>query len=411
MDDFYAEQYLQPEARRRQASSGEESNRLALREKPLHVQSASRHEPRAPLGSVMSRRIRVAVAPERFDIGSPTPCAYIRLLQPLSHPGVAGDFDVVMVDQESALDCQADIIVTQRFAVTSIQAAERLAAHARATGAALVYDLDDDLLNVPRTHPDAAELRPLAKVARRMLTLADAVWVSTPALARRLAPLRPDALVIENRLDERIWACAPPRPRTRQTPVRILAMGTTTHDRDYRLIEPALQRLKAEYDNRVSIDILGMTNQPELPEGLNRIGPSMNAVRSYPGFVHWLTNVQPSWHIGLAPLLDSPFNASKSAVKAMDYAALGAVVLASDVDVYRGSLADGPAGALVANTAQDWYAALDRMVRDVDRRNALAGGLRDVFLKDASLASQAPARRAALLAALHSMQPRAASAA
>ena len=36
-------------------------------------------------------------------------------------------------------------------------------------GAMLVFDLDDDLLDIPRTHPDARMLRPRAKVVRRML--------------------------------------------------------------------------------------------------------------------------------------------------------------------------------------------------------------------------------------------------
>ena len=36
-------------------------------------------------------------------------------------------------------------------------------------------------------------------------------------------------------------------------------MGTSTHDRDFAMIEPALTRLKAEYGDRIVIDVLGMT--------------------------------------------------------------------------------------------------------------------------------------------------------
>ena len=111
-------------------------------------------------------------------------------------------------------------------------------------------------------------------------------------------------VVIENGLDERIWT--PPVASLSDYPVRILCMGTATHDHDFKLIEPALVRLKAEYGDRVAIDIIGMTNAKDLPSGLNRIGPSLNGMRSYPGFVQWLSTVQPAWHIGLAPLLDTP---------------------------------------------------------------------------------------------------------
>jgi glycosyltransferase involved in cell wall biosynthesis len=179
-------------------------------------------------------------------------------------------------------------------------------------------------------------------------------------------------------------------------PVRILCMGTTTHEPDLALIEPALLRLKAEYGDRVAIDIVGMTNRNDLPPALNRIGPPANAWRSYAGFVNWLTSVNPPWHIGLAPLLDTPFNLSKSPIKAMDYAALGLVVLASDTPVYRGSLADGPAGQLVPNTAAAWYSALTWLVRNPDLRRSIAARTRPAFLAQASLSSQANARHHAL---------------
>ena len=110
-------------------------------------------------------------------------------------------------------------------------------------------------------------------------------------------------------------------------------MGTAHHDADFELIRPALERLRREYGEMITIDILGMTNR-QLPAGLNRIVLTRYANRSYPGFVDWLCAVDPPWHIGLAPLLDTPFNRCKSPLKAMDYAALGIAVLASDMPVY-----------------------------------------------------------------------------
>jgi glycosyltransferase involved in cell wall biosynthesis len=229
-----------------------------------------------------------------------------------------------------------------------------------------------------------------------MLTVADAVWVSTQSLADRLAPIRPDAIVMENRLDERIWGAGPAPPPFWADPVRILCMGTSSHDRDFALIEPVLLRLKADYGDQVEIDVLGMTVRSELPEELNRIGPSTHASRSYPGFVNWLTTVRPRWHIGLAPLLDTPFNRAKSAIKAMDYAALGLTVVASDVPVYRGSIADGPAGELVANDPAAWHAVLDWLIRDQDRRERAVIRARQAFLDHATLAGGAAPRLTAL---------------
>jgi glycosyltransferase involved in cell wall biosynthesis len=342
------------------------------------------------------QRPRIAIVPERYASGGLTPCGYIRLLQPLDHPAIGGEFDIILADAETIFDYDADIIVTQRYAIPDLDTANRLADHARRTGAKLLFDLDDDLLNIPHHHPDAATLRPYAKVVRRMLTVADAVWVSTAGLAERLAPIRPDATVIENRLDERIWihSPAPPAPLW-DDPVRILCTGTSTHDSDFAMIEPALLRLKAEYGDRIVIDVLGMTSRSELPPELNRIGPSTHASRSYPGFVNWLTSMQPRWHIGLAPLLDTPFNRSKSSIKAMDYAAMGLAVLASDTPMYRGSIADGPAGQLVANDHRTWHAALDWLIRNQHLRASTAMRAREAFLSQATLASHAETRLAA----------------
>jgi hypothetical protein len=67
---------------------------------------------------------------------------------------------VMTTDATGVLNTQADIIVTQRYAIPDLKTADQLAGHAKRTGARLVFDLDDDLLDIPQTHPDAAVLRP-----------------------------------------------------------------------------------------------------------------------------------------------------------------------------------------------------------------------------------------------------------
>ena len=99
--------------------------------------------------------------------------------------------------------------------------------------------------------------------------------------------------------------------------------------------------------------MIGVLGPEPVPDWVNRVSPSNGGAASYPGFVNWITGV-PSWDIGIAPLADSAFNRSKSAIKTLDYAALGLAVLASDVPAYRGSIADragtNGAGAVGAGT-------------------------------------------------------------
>ncbi len=325
----------------------------------------------------------------------PTPCAYIRLLQPLHHPLAAAGLEVVVARPEEALDFRADILVTQRHAVPDLATADALARHCRETGMALLYDLDDDLLNIPHGHADARELRGQTSVVRRLLADADAVWVSTPDLARSIAAVRVDARVVPNGLDERLWLPdGDMRVARRQGATRILFMGTATHGGDFALVKPALARLHAAFGPRLSFDMIGVTAQDDLPPWVNRVSPGVVAGQSYPGFVNWITQM-PAWDIAIAPLVDSPFNRAKSAIKTLDYAALGAAVVASDVPAYRGSLADGRGGLLVANTEAAWMDALDRLIRHPRLRRDLALGARAAFLEAGTLAAQASARLAA----------------
>ncbi len=349
---------------------------------------------RGPIDLRRLGRTTIVVIPERFDSGALTPCAYIRLLLPLNHPEIARDFDVVLADAEDVARYRADIIVTQRYAIPTLATADALIAHCRETGAKLLYDIDDDLLHIPRNHADAAELRPKTKLVQRLLRGADAVWTSTPTLADSLAALRSDIRVVPNGLDERIWCDLPPDRRRQQGPVRILCMGTATHDADFAIIEPALARLKQEFGDRVSIDMLGVTTRAGLPDWIHRPGLPITASGSYPGFVTWLT-AQPAWDIGLAPLADTAFNRCKSALKALDYAAIGLAVLVSEGPVYRGSLADGPGGLLVANRPEAWYAAMSRLVRDGALRRRLGQAAMESLRASGTLSSQAAQRREA----------------
>jgi GT2 family glycosyltransferase/glycosyltransferase involved in cell wall biosynthesis len=335
-------------------------------------------------------RTTVVVVPERLEDGSLSPCAYIRLLLPLDHPAIGGGMEVVLAKPGEALRYRADILATQRYAVEDTETADRLVAHCRGQGMRLLYDLDDDLIGIPTDHPDAAVLRPRAGLVARMVRDADTVWTSTAPLRSALQAFRKDAVVIPNGLDERLWSAVAPAGRPPFGPLRVLFMGTATHDADLALVLPALERLRSEYGDRVRIDVLGAT-RGALPDFVNRVIPPAAAAASYPGFVNWLIQ-RNDWDVGLAPLVDSDFNRCKSSIKVLDYAALGLATLASDVGVYRGSLADGSGGILAGESPLPWFGALSRLARDWGLLRRLRDGARSGFAAH-TLAAQAEARR------------------
>jgi GT2 family glycosyltransferase/glycosyltransferase involved in cell wall biosynthesis len=359
--DFYAESYLRPRAARA-------TGMLDLRRRD---------------------RTTVVVVPERLEDRSLSPCAYIRLLLPLDHPAIGAGMEVVLATPEEALRYRADILVTQRYAVRDAETADRLVAHCRQQRMRLLYDLDDDLIGIPTDHPDAAALRPRAGLVARMVRDADAVWTSTVPLRSALQALRKDVRVVPNGLDERLWSAVAPGGRVPFGPLRVLFMGTATHDADLALVLPALERLRSEHGERVRIDVLGVTRRA-LPDFVNRVIPPAAAAASYPGFVNWLTQ-RNDWDVGLAPLVDGDFNRCKSSIKVLDYAALGLASLASDISVYRGSIADGTGGMLVSDSPAAWFEALSRLARDWGLLRTLRDGARSGFVSH-TLAVQAEAR-------------------
>jgi hypothetical protein len=281
-------------------------------------------------------------------------------------------------------------VITQRHAMPSIAAAEALVDHARRTDAALIFDIDDDLLTIPLEHPEAADLASKAAVVEYLVRQADIVRTSTAALAARISPLARQVHVAANALDERIWLPELPKPGDHYGGVRILCMGTMTHDADFALLLPALTEIHGRFGDQIQIDLIGFVADATVPTWIRRLAPTPHAARSYAGFVHWLRSSEP-WDIGLAPLAETPFNACKSAIKVLDYAALGLASVASDVTGYRGSLADGPGGILVPNTTDAWYEALSRLIRDAAWRRRIAAGGTAQLLASGTLERQADA--------------------
>jgi GT2 family glycosyltransferase/glycosyltransferase involved in cell wall biosynthesis len=342
-------------------------------------------------------KIAVILVPERLENALLSPCAFIRMLLPLTHPAAGRDIEVTLASAEEALSLRADVIMTHRYAVPSEAAAGALLGHAAQTQMPLLFDLDDNLMDLPPDHADADRLRPKTAIVAALLRGADAVHVSTvqmaASLARWMAAGR-HPRIVENGLDERLWSAPPPAimPGPDNGTVRIVYMGTETHGADLALVLPVLARLHAAFGARVAIDIVGIVGERDLPPFLTRVAVPHRAGLSYPAFVAWLVERQRRlpWAIGIAPLVDTPFNRCKSPIKMFDYAALGLATVASDMPAYRGMvdcLADGEA---------QWFHALDRLVCHPGLRHDMAQAARAALSRRHTLSAQAPLRLAAI---------------
>jgi len=248
---------------------------------------------------------------------------------------------------------------------------QRLAQHRAALGR-LTYIIDDD---IPAAAADErlpaayrARMQRLAAQQPRILTLADEVVACSETLAQRLRPEHPAVSVLTPTLP----APLPPRthldtPPSLQAPWAIGFHGTRAHRADLAAIAPALARL-LEQRRAVRLEImLGRFTPPELAEL-----PRVHTPAPLPWARFRRYQARRRLHIGLAPLLETPFNQAKSPIKFLDIAAMGGVGLYSRRRPYTEIVRDGEDGLLVDDDPEAWYEALAWLLDHPDRAREMA---------------------------------------
>ena len=291
----------------------------------------------------MKEPLRVHVLYEH--VVQPHSSGFIRLLQPLSHPSLAEHLKMTQGVLYERLD--ADIVIVDRlwnpYNIT-LMVAKDIVNEIRIAGASFIYALDDNFFDIPTTHPNPPTQDQLEAV-NYFLRTADMVWVTTPYLQQCFVDFNSNIQVLPNCLDERLLVQRAPRlePSPFEPDKKVIGyMGTLTHDDDLLMVLPALQAVCARHPE-VEIQIIGVTGNVETHaklEGLPiRYIKPIQGEETYPNFMLWFTSWV-SWDIAIAPLDNTEFNRAKSDIKFLDYAAIAAAGIYSDVQAYQESVAE-----------------------------------------------------------------------
>lgn len=321
--------------------------------------------------------IKVAVVPERYG-GVLSPCGTIRLSAFFDAIRVRGVGIEVRYLLAAELErYRPDIIVWQRVALAEIEQVDVLAALAARLGARLVYDLDDNLIDVAE-HGEADAYRGMVAVVEASLATAHEVWVSTHGLARRVAGIAGGSVhVMPNALDPEIWRTPVSALKNPAAPFQLLYMGTRTHDEDFRMLAEGLQLLDARLPGSFELTMIGVrAHDGAATRWLKSLNPPSYVGASYPAFVHWFSGLS-GFDLGLAPLVAGRFNDCKSSIKVLDYAALGLPALASDVEAYRDvALVEGESAFRVENSPQAWADRIHALMNQPDALTVVRDGSR-----------------------------------
>jgi glycosyltransferase involved in cell wall biosynthesis len=315
--------------------------------------------------------LKIVALYEYATNGRPHGSSYIRTLLPLDHPSLKGKLETDFSTEFRG----GDILLIDRTWTPYIapELAEQVVRQARLAGMKIVYSLDDNLMDVNEYFPfrKIFSEEQIASI-RCFASNADHVITSTEPLRQRLKTLNSSLSVIPNYLDEQLFAAELPQLPARDKIV-LGYMGTASHEADLLSILEPLRQLLHRYRDHISLELVGVIDPYRKKAMFGDLPVSVKTVPiecvEYPDFVQWMRNSL-QWDIGLAPLEKTPFTACKSDIKWLDYSMQGIPAVFSRSKAYSNSVANNETG-LIADTIEDWYNALKKMIDDTALRNRI----------------------------------------
>ena len=224
--------------------------------------------------------------------------------------------------------------------------------------ARVIYFMDDDLLQLRASQGMPwryrFKLARLATMSKRWLKRIGAeLWVSTPFLLNKYADWNP--LLVA------------PKPLAGSLRItRLFYHGSASHLDEIRWLYPIIKAVLLD-DEQLSFEIIGGMAVNRLFRGLPRttVAHPMKWL-AYKAFL-----AQPGRAIGLAPLLDLPFNQARSYTKFFDITLAGAVGIYARSSIFSEVIEDGHNGVLLEMDPQQWIAAIQRLVTNEQGRRAM----------------------------------------
>jgi len=248
---------------------------------------------------------------------------------------------------------EADVVIFSRL--YKYADVEIIAERAFQLGKVVLYQTDDNLINIWEGTGDPEEIASYKlemDFVNRLLPHVHGIITTTQELADVYeAEYQKPTWVVPNAVDPEEWAMF---PAEKSDKVKIGWYGGRFHiyaDADTKAqVEDALARIYQKYPDKVEFIFMGY--DPGFEGFPYRVEPQVNL--NY--FVQKISKI--GYDIGLAPLTDTKFNRCKSNLKWLEFAMMGAPILASDMPQYQ----DLP--LFICKTSDDWFKHLDKLVSD-----------------------------------------------
>lgn len=235
----------------------------------------------------------------------------------------------------------------------------------RHPAARVVFFMDDDLFDLRafRGMPWRYQ-RKLASLAWRhqrwLRAVGAELWVSSPWLAQKYSDWKP---VVLEPCNPHAMPESTPEPAMKT----LFYHGSASHSAELKWLAPVVEQvLSARKD--VCFEVIGdrkVRNRFAHLPGVQVVHPM-----SWPAYKAFIQ--RPGRTVGLAPLLDSAFNAARAPTKVYDITAAGAVGIYADTPVYRQLVDHRRNGLLLPmESPEAWTEAVLELLEEPGKRKAL----------------------------------------
>jgi len=186
------------------------------------------------------------------------------------------------------------------------------------------------------------------------------LWVSSPWLARKYWAWGPRVLEPRNPY---------PLPENVSDPdiKTLFYHGSASHRAEIEWLVPIIEQVLGERED-VCFEVIG---DRKVRDRLAHL-PGVQVVHPMSWVAYRRFVCRPGRTIGLAPLLDTRFNAARAPTKFFDITAAGAVGIYADTPVYQGLLKHGQNGLLLSmDTREIWVDEIGRLLSSPKLRSEL----------------------------------------
>lgn len=325
--------------------------------------------------------------------------AYLRILSPLNE--LSNQFDIYIIDENSfkqffddlkSNNLNLDVIIFQRenFGKLDLNFSfiESFFGKLKENNVKIIYDLDDDLLNIDSGHKNYELYSKSYETFKFMIINSDVVTVSTDYLKTQLIKFNENIVIVPNTL-MKLWDFNPNskiKDLTSKNTIKIGYFGSVTHEKDIQLIGEAIMMVKQYFKNKdIIFEVVGVCQQNQdwikridLPQNYGDKPSILNKLKNvgayflnkfnilkvnlpYCSFIKFMKN-EVDWDIGLAPLEDNNINRSKSNLKYLEYTALNIPGIYSNIGPYKdiGCKKSG----LSLDDGEDWGNAIINLIEN-----------------------------------------------